>query len=188
MNCGYRFSVVSAVPDDVRSNAAAGTATIGLAASKFGRAMRVPVTTTSSSDWSSALAESCQTVPASSQNPHSAIRTGPRFNPPELTSAPPAHRVLRCPRAANQVAPGIFFVRRPPPNATARRSPRIEARRGSRRRPDVWPVSASRRRDTPCEFDDGPLACPAQASPRASPSRRSTALAVAEYALRRPGS
>jgi hypothetical protein len=55
----------------VRSNAAAGNTTIGLAVSKFGRAMRVPVTTISSSDWlSSAFAGQWLLIPTSvSQNP-----------------------------------------------------------------------------------------------------------------------
>jgi len=86
--------VGSTVLDPVRSNAAAGNTTIGLAVSKFGRAMRVPVTTISSSDWlSSAFAGQWLLIPTSvSQNPKDAIRTGVTFNPPrELKS--PRHRL-----------------------------------------------------------------------------------------------
>jgi hypothetical protein len=57
-SCGISFRVVSTVVDARRVNATAGTEAIGLAELKSERAMRVPVTTISSSDWSSALAES----------------------------------------------------------------------------------------------------------------------------------
>ena len=80
-NCGSAFSVVSTVTDPVRSNAAWGTDTNGLADSKSRRGMREPVTTISSSTWSSALAGSWQAIPARTQNADSAIRADSTSNP-----------------------------------------------------------------------------------------------------------
>ncbi len=111
-NCGSEFSVVSTVADPVRWKASSGTDTIGLADSKSGRGMREPVTTISSSGWSSARAENCQRIPASSQNANRAIRTGPTFNPPRVdVSSLQAHRMRSRSLPAARVVPLVrqFF-------------------------------------------------------------------------------
>ena len=117
---------------------------------QVGRAMRVPVTTTSSSDRSSALAANCQVTPASAR-----IRTArlnpPDVQPPELTSA--RRRFTEGLDVRGEIRPAMISSCRPPTQRTGRGSPRIEDLRGSRRIPGAWPVSASRRRDAPFRVD-----------------------------------